>query len=99
MPELKNSSRVAPKATYVLRDTSKANRGPQNALQREPPVFAKAELVRGLRITETEARRLETRLSKDDRETLGKLMPMIEAHSIRSTSSKRSIKPQSRQHR
>src|SRR4051794_34479776 len=85
MPELKSSSRVALKATYVVKDASKVDRASPNAvlLPREPPVLAKLELLRGLRITDTEARRLTEQLHGDDRETLLKLLPIIAASESR----------------
>lgn len=81
MPELKNSSRVAVKATYVTRPvaTDPPDHAGDQAPSREPSIFAKAELVRGLAMTGEEARQLEKGLDGEARETLCKLVPLIDA--------------------
>jgi hypothetical protein len=71
MPELKNSSRIALKATYVLHANDRQSaQAPLVQQSPEPSVFAKAQFVHSLRLSSRELGLVPDQLGVDDRETL-----------------------------
>jgi hypothetical protein len=77
MPELKSSSRVALKATYVLK--APVGAAATGGRAKEPTPFEKANFIRALRITPDEANRLTQTFRGDDHDTAYRLAPLLES--------------------